>query len=63
MADILVRYGTVQEELQGPSGPNEPEKNSSYVCKICNQSYTRVDHLSRHYRSRKCSCKKAHICV
>ena len=29
------------------------ESENPFVCNICKKSYTRVDHLARHHRSRK----------
>lgn len=53
MADSLVQYPMVHEDSHSSVTFNEPEKPNSYACNICNQTYTRVDHLNRHYRSRK----------
>ena len=38
--------------ISGPSGsPLELSTSNPFSCNICKRSYTRVDHLARHYRS------------
>lgn len=40
---------SLQSAQQEPLG--DPE-NAPFSCNVCRRSYTRVDHLARHYRSR-----------
>lgn len=35
-------------------------ENAPFKCNICQRNYTRVDHLARHYRSRKAYCSIVH---
>lgn len=43
------------ESMQSPYTNTESENGKSpFACNVCNRSYRRVDHLARHYRSRKC---------
>ena len=53
MSDSQAQYLPVQLDSISHTDLDESEKVNSYACNICNQTYTRVDHLSRHYRSRR----------
>lgn len=58
------------ESSQEPS--SAPQRNTAdltdqsecpFVCNICKRSYSRIDHLARHHRSRSCSpsCASCHL--
>lgn len=42
------------EEQQSPEPvPTVGRGTAPFACNVCKRNYTRVDHLARHYRSRK----------
>ncbi|KAE9366284.1 hypothetical protein N431DRAFT_419464 [Stipitochalara longipes BDJ] len=51
MMDDQAQYLPVQLDPTSSVDLDKSEKLSSYACNVCNQTYTRIDHLSRHYRS------------
>lgn len=52
--DVTVRTLLVQGQEDAPAEPpvTKSQMNHPFVCNICKRSYSRVDHLARHHRSR-----------
>lgn len=51
-ADVLDPELTVEQPCTQAATTTGSE-NAPFKCNICQRNYTRVDHLARHYRSRK----------
>lgn len=58
VAVLLIFFGavlrfTMQQQSELPSAHAQTAEAAPFSCNVCQRSYTRIDHLARHYRSRK----------